>query len=387
MHLTWQPGDPVVQLDFTNPLNVSVQIGDVAYFSNPVPVGSSGQWASTTTPHLTSPQSDIIMIGEIVNIIPWNGATNSIVCNMPQDLFNLYFTQIQAPVCTTTPSTTIITPGTGTGTCADHTPITDVEPFYHYGGTNISTYPFHPVTGANISQKPYKNPMLWFFDNPSVNFNDVSFHTISEQTFNNGCLVSSNKSGYDTDLNNYWYAPGLVQIITRYLIFNGDINGNPIPFPGTNNTISTTYNDFIIFAANNVVNGIPFATLSSGVPTNGFGNTFQDVFDFVDTYFPGVTNSSMTYDDYWTALAPYGLTRPYFQDTGGNILTGTAPVTTVIPATTTCVGDGSFIMFSKDNKANLSSVLGYYASVTLRNDSLEKAELFNVGVDVFESSK
>ena len=78
MHLTWQPGDPVVQLDFTNPLNVSVQIGDVAYFSNPVPVGGTGnptggQWASTTTPHLTSPQSDIIMIGEIVNIIPWNG--------------------------------------------------------------------------------------------------------------------------------------------------------------------------------------------------------------------------------------------------------------------------------------------------------------------------
>jgi hypothetical protein len=44
-------------------------------------------------------------------------------------------------------------------------------------------------------------------------------------------------------------------------------------------------------------------------------------------------------------------------------------------------------MFSKDNKANLSSILGYYASVTFKNDSTDKAELFNVGTDVFESSK
>ena len=49
--------------------------------------------------------------------------------------------------------------------------------------------------------------------------------------------------------------------------------------------------------------------------------------------------------------------------------------------------NGAFIMFSKDNKVNLSSVLGYYASATFRNDSTEKAELFNVGADIFESSK
>ena len=41
----------------------------------------------------------------------------------------------------------------------------------------------------------------------------------------------------------------------------------------------------------------------------------------------------------------------------------------------------------KDNKVNLSSALGYYASATLRNDSLEKAESFNIGADIFESSK
>lgn len=406
MHLTWQPGDPVVQLDFTNPLNVSVQIGDVAYFSNPTPVGGtgnptgSGQWASTTTPHLTSSQSDIIMIGEIVDIIPWNGATNSIICNMPQDLFNLYFTQIQAPVCTTTPSTTITTAGSGGGDCADHIPRTDVDAIY-IGPTYISTWPFHPVTGVNLNIGSQFDPIMkWFFDNPSVNFNDMSFHAVSEQPINNGCLVSSTKPDYDPHLYNYWIEPIVLQIITKITSFNnipgqgdfvGDINGNPIPIDPTNtslanNALSTNSNDFIMFVSNDVVTGLPMAQAGgTGAATNVWGNTFQHVFDFIDTYFPGVTNSNMTYDQYFDAVKAYGITRPSF--TPINQLTGTAPTVTVIPATVNCVGSGSFIMFSKDNKANLSSVLGYYASVTLRNDSLEKAELFNVGVDVFESSK
>ena len=46
-----------------------------------------------------------------------------------------------------------------------------------------------------------------------------------------------------------------------------------------------------------------------------------------------------------------------------------------------------FIFFSKDNKANLSSLLGYYALVEFRNDSTEHGELFSVGCDMFESSK
>ena len=46
-----------------------------------------------------------------------------------------------------------------------------------------------------------------------------------------------------------------------------------------------------------------------------------------------------------------------------------------------------FILFSKDNKVNLSSILGYYAEVKLVNNSTTQAELFSVGVDMFESSK
>ena len=49
--------------------------------------------------------------------------------------------------------------------------------------------------------------------------------------------------------------------------------------------------------------------------------------------------------------------------------------------------DGHFIFFSKDNIANETTALGYYAEVKLRNDSTTEAELFSIGCDMFESSK
>lgn len=50
-------------------------------------------------------------------------------------------------------------------------------------------------------------------------------------------------------------------------------------------------------------------------------------------------------------------------------------------------GATRFVLFSKDNKANLSSVLGYYAEVKLKTNSVAYNELFSVGADIFESSK
>ena len=46
-----------------------------------------------------------------------------------------------------------------------------------------------------------------------------------------------------------------------------------------------------------------------------------------------------------------------------------------------------FIFFSKDNKANLSSILGYYADVKFKNNSTIEAELYSIGMDTFNSSK
>ena len=65
----------------------------------------------------------------------------------------------------------------------------------------------------------------------------------------------------------------------------------------------------------------------------------------------------------------------------GNVLTIDQPTGQMPPSAT------DFIMFSKDNRANISGVLGYYAKVKFVNDSKDKVELFAVGSEIFESSK
>ena len=51
-------------------------------------------------------------------------------------------------------------------------------------------------------------------------------------------------------------------------------------------------------------------------------------------------------------------------------------------------GLNRFIFFSKNNKANLSSPLGYYASVKFVNDNnYRTAELYAIEADIYESSK
>ena len=49
--------------------------------------------------------------------------------------------------------------------------------------------------------------------------------------------------------------------------------------------------------------------------------------------------------------------------------------------------ENAFILFSKDNAVNLSTMKGYFAKAELRNNSTVEAELFSVGIDTVESSK
>ena len=64
-----------------------------------------------------------------------------------------------------------------------------------------------------------------------------------------------------------------------------------------------------------------------------------------------------------------------------SMIVNTSLTTSQIPTTS------HFIFFSKDNKVNSSSILGYYAEVKLKNNSTTESELFSIGCDVFESSK
>jgi hypothetical protein len=68
-------------------------------------------------------------------------------------------------------------------------------------------------------------------------------------------------------------------------------------------------------------------------------------------------------------------------------LTPPYSITCDIPDGVTRPGSGSYIMFSKDNRGNASTMIGYYAEVELSNNSETHAEIFHVSTEAFESSK
>ena len=51
------------------------------------------------------------------------------------------------------------------------------------------------------------------------------------------------------------------------------------------------------------------------------------------------------------------------------------------------INENTFIMFSKNNKANLSDLTGYFAEAKFTNNSRKKVELFAVGSEIAQSSK
>ena len=65
----------------------------------------------------------------------------------------------------------------------------------------------------------------------------------------------------------------------------------------------------------------------------------------------------------------------------------TTEITCEINDSTPVPTTSSFIFFSKDNKVNLTSLLGYFASVKFSNSSASKAELFSISCEIAESSK
>ena len=131
--------------------------------------------------------------------------------------------------------------------------------------------------------------------------------------------------------------------------------------------------------------------------------------------FPHDINVSVQVGDlvYWVPTVPVGTpgtngnwestTTPHDSAPRENIIL-IGPVTAFIPwngTMTSIIADyadsiaeiygppstSDFIMFSKDNKVNLSSLLGYYSRVQFRNNSINEGEMFSVGVDFVDSSK
>jgi len=352
MHLTWVTGDPVVQLNFPNPLNVSLQVGDVAYFCNPNDVGGVGnplnnqQWASTATPHKTANQGNIIMIGEIIQIIPWDGTVSSIICNMPQDLFNKYFATITSTVCTVTPDPN----NPCSGDCCNYTPLYNV-PVATSQTLPVSFYP---------APYPEYSYVDWLWDNPTVSICDVMFHRTGKTSTMNLSLTNLNAAGETPCVVNR----GEKSVDATY--GQGNPNGfdDYIPTVGWENWWMKI-GEYMISLGNSDVGAFLAATPCMSA---------NDVLNGLMGLYPGDYYIGMTFDQMNSARSDVSISF------------ATGPIGGNSGFTIDCVG-GSFIMFSKDNKANMADMLGYYASVEFRNNSLEEAELFNVGTRVVESSK
>ena len=68
--------------------------------------------------------------------------------------------------------------------------------------------------------------------------------------------------------------------------------------------------------------------------------------------------------------------------------TTTKKITVSVADNVTTPAAGTYYLFAKDNKANLSSALGYYAEVKMSTNAIDAAsELHKVGIDMFTSSK
>ena len=339
---------PAIQLTFQYPLNTSVQVGDTAYFSNPIPLGINGnplggQWTSTATPHVTGDIQDVVSLGKILSITPWNGYRSYITCVMDQILFNKYYASLVSGGCEID-----LNNMTGTGPCFNNfTPI-----YAHPIGLVYEVY-------GNLVDAA--NSLHWFFDNPTVDVNSVMFHirqplswvgfqnTVGYPTSPPWCLVQpglKNVNGIDdwdpdTSYVNMWASASQFQLsLAHGPEYNDDIQ-------------NTSYYQVGVEAVINHIKQIhPNAPFNVGMTWLEF-NEAQETTDF--------------YSNIMVHVDPY---LPEGSLVGNEVCT-----------------QGSYIMFSKDNKANMSSLLGYYASVEFRNSSQVKSELFNVGADFFESSK
>ena len=86
----------------------------------------------------------------------------------------------------------------------------------------------------------------------------------------------------------------------------------------------------------------------------------------------------------------------YYQPVGGSVIkmgpctaiaTGRLSLDCKIDEYQDRPGVNDFILFSKDNKANIQQLTGYYAEVKMENNIDSFAELFSMGSEIYESSK
>ena len=82
-----------INLNFNHDINVSVQVGDLVYWIPTVPVGvpgTLGNWAAATTPHDSAPRENIVLIGPILSILPFDGLSTTITADYDNTIAAFY---------------------------------------------------------------------------------------------------------------------------------------------------------------------------------------------------------------------------------------------------------------------------------------------------------
>lgn len=104
--------------------------------------------------------------------------------------------------------------------------------------------------------------------------------------------------------------------------------------------------------------------------------------------FANTVNSSIQVGDnvYYSTITN-GVTDAPTEVGGVTAFTNTTVTCSINSGASTTGLASKFFFFAKDNKANLSSLVGYFAEVVMKNDSTDEIELFQIGSDVSESSK
>ena len=224
---------PIIQLDFNNPLNTSVQVGDMVYFTNPSQVPGTIQHVhgdpNQPPPHETSTQENIILIGKIIpnGIIPFDGVKSSIQCDMDQVLFNKYSNNIIAGGCGYTPSLSSATGQMATMVRIADTPPLDTDNYHACPTCQTSTAPYvNPQTD-------YANPLVTLFsDNPSW----YPYETAVRLVKNTNPVYASESAyaaaGYAVaDPNDPYYQPGRINTFGRMAYFVTTDDGITYGYP------------------------------------------------------------------------------------------------------------------------------------------------------------
>ena len=101
--------------------------------------------------------------------------------------------------------------------------------------------------------------------------------------------------------------------------------------------------------------------------------------------FNGQVNTSLSIGD--TVYYQTTATPPVIVEMGECTAITATTLSCNIGGTVTRPTTNDFILFSKDSRDNTSALRGYYAEVKLSNDETTQCELYDVGSEIFESSK